>query len=192
MNHRNRIDDFYAWRSDDGDVLFTRSTDPNNIVDDFAYDGLINGKVDLNVDTPRVLISDYIQEVKDDKKVDYNKYKYESYANIVVEITDECGEGKVTFTDMTAEDWNYVASNYYSIAILVKDKWAPTKGTHLILETNGGTASWEDCDGNQITKVHSILGYLPQVNDDYLREIYLYFEDGEIHCLNATYDGHVG
>lgn len=191
MNYRNTIGDMCAWRSDDGDVLFTWSADPN-LVDDYAYDALINGKVDISLNTPRVLISDYIQEVKDDKKVDYNKYKYESCANIVIEITDECGEGKVTFTDMTAEDWNYVASDYYPVAILVKDKWAPTKGTDHLVATIASTTGWDDCDGNDIQKNNAIYRYLTQVNEDYVRRVLIWFEDGEVHCLYATDDGHVG
>lgn len=192
MIYTDSTTDLIAWKSDDGDIAVSFYND--NTFQPFS--------VGLNVLDEKGRVCPFLSgtswsdvseygEVEDSELVDYNKDnpKYEPHANLIIEFDDECGYGKVLYTDMTEQDFNDTIDSYKNFSIVVKDKWEPTKETWSLTQMGYFNSTIRDCDETEISLNKLITFSLPTVNPDYSRSCYIWFENGEFKCLVKTFDG---
>lgn len=194
MIYTNDISKLIAWKSDDGDIAVSFYND-NTFQPTYVSLNVLDekGRVCLYLPNSGWSGVNEYGEAEDSELVDYNKDnpKYESHANLIVEFDDECGYGKVIYTDMTEQDFNDTIDNFQKFSIIVKDKWEPTKQTHFLTPMGVFATTFEDCDGNEISVNKCISSYLPIVNSNYNRSYCIWFENGEFKCLVKTYDGSI-
>lgn len=191
----NTVAKVVAWKADDGDVVFSYLDNG-----EFQPQGVVLNALDENGRVCIPMMSEYLAitsgdcgEVEDSKLVDYNRSnpKYESSANLIVEFDCECGYGKVLYTDMTEQDFNDRIDGFGKFAIIVKDKWEPTKQTCFLTPMGSFQTIFNDCNGNETIVNKAISLNFPAINPDYGRYGVIWFENGELKCLVETESGDI-